>query len=298
VKPINDVMKKTAGDFAKRMIRKQYPKLTNVEFDVEQVMIECPECGEKEIPSFEIKRESDQHFIPLPVKSDPKPCVKCQDRKLAKEAVEQHKRLKSEKMTSQFWEIPPELQNETLATYKPEDQEQTEALATAVKYYKDFKSGDRYNLLFRGTYGGGKSHLLKGIADMIKKMTRKDQDGDEIPFTVGFLQFETLLGMVKGTWGRREGQTEHDIMKAVIDLDFLVIDDLGTESGEWVGKKMNEIINGRQGKATAYSTNFMDMDELAKRFDMNGGKIVSRLHSNTKIVDVITKDMRIEKQRG
>lgn len=217
---------------------------------------------------------------------------------MAREAIEAHKRTKSDRATSQFWIVPPELEHETLMTYKPEDQIQADALEVALKYYKDFNAGDYYNLVFRGTYGGGKSHLLKGIADMIKKMTKKDKNGDMVPYTVGFMEFDKLLAMIKGTWGRREGQTEMEIMKMAVELDFLVIDDLGTESGEWAGKMLFGIINGRLGKPTVYSTNFMNMNDLAERFGVNGGKIISRLHSNTKIVDVITSDMRLKKQRG
>jgi DNA replication protein DnaC len=297
MKPIGDVMKKTSTDFMKTVIRKKYPNLANTEFELDQRLGQCPGCKQTTIPEFWIKRENDDDFRKVPMGSTDC-CVKCEDRQMAKEAVTAHKRLKQEKVTSQFWIVPPELNKEGLATYKPEDPEQIEAMKMAVQYLKDFKSGERYNLFFRGSYGGGKSHLLKGIADAVKGMTKTDPDGDEIPLTVGFFTMDNLLDIVKGTFGRREGQTENEIINHVIGLDFLVIDDLGTESGEWAGKQLFKIINGRIGKPTAFSTNFMDMGELSKRFDVNGGKIVSRLHSNTKIIDLITKDMRIEKMRG
>jgi DNA replication protein DnaC len=292
-----DVMKKTPNEFMKNIIKKKYPKLADVEFDLKQVMANCPGCDQPVIPEFMIKRETDEEFQKVPLGSGGV-CVKCEDKQLAKDAWTNHKKVRQEKITQQFWMVPPELEKETLATYQPEDPDQVEAFQTAVAYLKDFQNGEKYNLLYRGSYGGGKSHLLKGIGEAVKKMTKRDEDGDEIPLTVGFLEFERLLAMIKGTWGRREGETENDIIKKVIELDFLVIDDLGTESGEWAGKMLFAIINGRQGKPTAYSSNFMDMKDLADRFDVNGGKIVSRLHSNTKIIDLITKDMRIEKMRG
>jgi DNA replication protein DnaC len=294
MKPIGDVMKKTADQFAKRMIQKKFPKLADVEFDLEQRMGPCPGCDRDVIPEFYIKRESDHDFVKVPIESSGV-CVQCEDKQLARNAVANHKRIKREQITKQFWMVPPELDGETLATYKPADDEQTEALETAFTYTKDFKDGEHYNLMIRGTYGGGKSHLLKGIAEIVRNTTTTDEQGDEIPFTVGFLEFDRLLAMIKGTWGRREGETENDIIKKAIELDFLVIDDLGTESGEWAGKMLFSIVNGRQGKPTAYSTNFMDMGELAERFGPNGGKITSRLHSNTKIIDLVTKDMRMEK---
>jgi DNA replication protein DnaC len=301
MKGFNDLMKKSPLDFMKNIIRKKYPKLADQDFEIKQVMVDCPGCGEGNIPQYQIKRKQDSDFKDVPLGSGESICVKCEDKRLANEAVTAHKRLKAEKEMSQFWIIPPELEKETLATYKPEDAAQAEVFQTAVNYLKDFKGGDQYNILFRGSYGGGKSHLLKGIAEGIKKMTKTDQDGDEVPMTVGFLTLDNLLDIIKGTFGRREGQTEHDILKAVIKLDFLVIDDLGTESGEWAGKKLFEIVNSRLGKATAYSSNYMDLNGpngLESRYPDNGGKIVSRLRSNTKIVDLITEDMRNKKQRG
>jgi DNA replication protein DnaC len=296
VKPLGDVLKSGANDFAKRMIRKRFPNLADVDFELEQRFGPCPSCGREVIPEFYIKRSNDNDYKKAPIEHNGV-CVQCEDKQMAREAVSHHKKIQREQITQQFWMVPPELEKETLATYSPEDPEQAEAMGIAIQYLKDFQNGEFYNLLFRGSYGGGKSHLLKGIAEKVRGMNKTDEEGDEIPFTVGFLEFDRLLAMIKGTWGRRDGETENDIIKKAIELDFLVIDDLGTESGEWAGKMLFSIVNGRQGKPTAYSTNFMDMKDLADRFDTNGGKIVSRLHSNTNIIDLITKDMRIEKTR-
>lgn len=295
-KRFGDLMKKSPEEMMKVVIRKQHPALDGVEFEVKQKMTECIECKELKIPEYYVKRDHDDDFKKIPM--NPGTCISCEDKQLAKNAKENHKRAISERATAQFWVVPPELEEATLATYKPIDKKQANALEISVKYLEDFKKGDIHSLFFRGSYGGGKSHLLKGIAEGIRNSKKIDEEGDEIPYTVGFLELEKLLAMIKGTWGRRDGQSEFDIMKAVIDLDFLVIDDLGNESGEWAGKKVFEIVNGRLGKATAISTNFMNMDELAKRYDIHGGKIVSRLHSNAKIVELVTDDMRMKKVRG
>jgi DNA replication protein DnaC len=295
-----DVLKKKPNQMMINIIKKKYPKLADVEFEYKQELSACPGCGKDKIPDFFIKRENDTDFQRVPM-GENLICVQCEDKQLAADAMNQHMIKRQEKITSQFWIIPPELENESLATYQPNDPEQGAAFKLAAKYLKDFQNGEKYNLLFRGSYGGGKSHLLKGIAETMKKTKKKiQQDGREyeVPLTVGFLTAEDLLNMIKGTFGRREGQTEHDILKAIIGLDFLVIDDLGTESGEWAGKKLFDIINGRIGKPTCYTTNFMEMDQLAKRYEVNGGKIVSRLHSNTEIFDLLTTDMREQKQRG
>lgn len=296
MKNIGDVFKKDPNEMLKRYIKKQFPKLADVDFDVKQTMDQCPSCEEDNIPIYWIKRETDKEFQEVPGKI--KICLTCETKELSKREMERAKRLVSEKATSRFWVIPPELNSKTLENYKPADTSQIQALKTAGQYLKDFQNKDFYTLFFRGTYGGGKSHLMKAIAEKVKAMTRKDEDGYDVPMTVGFMTMDTLLAMIKGTFGRREGETEHTIVQAIIELDFLVIDDLGTESGEWAGKKLFEIVNGRAGKPTAYTSNFMEWDELAKRFDINGGKIVSRIRANANVHDLITEDMRARTQRG
>lgn len=293
---IKKVMKETSEDFMKKIMMKQFPRLKEKQFEVRSIKKECGQCGEATIPLYEIKIQGESEWREAPIK--PAGCIPCENKKMANEALEKHNQMLSDRITNQFWIVPPELENETLKTYTPEDQQQKQALADAVKYFKDLRDGEIYNLFISGSYGGGKSHLLKGIAQAARKLKKKNERGEEMPYTVGFLELENLLEMIKGTFGRRDGETERDIVKKVVELDFLVIDDLGTESNEWAGKKLFEIINGRLGKPTAYSTNYMDLKELADRYKPNGGKIVSRLHNNTKFVELVTEDMRIKKTRG
>lgn len=285
-----DLLKKSQYQFARGMLKKQFPALANTEFELDIRNEPCSECGQRDIPEYWIKRINDDEFKKAPVTT---PCPLCEDRKFAKETQIRNEKRRIEKETSEFWMVPEEIKSASIENFIPDDKATAEALAIATQYVKDYENGDRYNILFRGTYGGGKSHLMKGIAERIKHMDK----GDGIPFKVGFLTFESLLSMIKSTWNKKDGNTdEHDIIRKMIDLDLLVLDDIGTESGEWSAKILFQIINGRQGKATGYTTN-NQMDELKNIWGMNGGKIVSRLHQNTKIVDIMTDDKRIQNQR-
>ena len=107
---------------------------------------------------------------------------------------------------------------------------------------------------------------------------------------------ETVLTMIKKSYDDKTAKSEYQIIQDLIDLDFLVLDDIGTEGGEWAGRRLFEIINGRIGKATAISTNITDWDEFDKRFDINGGKIRSRLRKKAKEFDIETSDKRLEEE--
>lgn len=297
-------MKATAKAFAEKMIRRQFPKLQDKEFEIRFRSDPCDGCVQGDfldkfhrkysnmIQVIEIKLAGKDRWdrVPLPKV----PCKDCQDEGMAIAAAKAHKRNMIDKVTAPFWMIPPELNGSSFATYSTIDKAQETALETALVYLKNFKNGEHYNLWMRGSYGSGKSHLAYSIASAIKALTNKDGD----PYKVGFVEMEKIGDMIKGTFRNHEGMSEETIIQRLIDLDILVIDDMGTESGSWIGKKLFSIINGRQGKATIYTTNFMDDDDLAGRYEENGGKIVSRLYNNTHEIELITRDMRKEKKRG
>ena len=103
--------------------------------------------------------------------------------------------------------------------------------------------------------------------------------------------------MIKSSWDNKDApKSEQEIIQDLIDLDFLVLDDVGSEGGDWPGRKLFEIINGRIGKPTAITTNIMDWATFNKRFAENGGKIQSRLRNNAKTFDIDTNDKRIKER--
>lgn len=290
MKPFNSFMKSTDPlAFPKRMIKKQYPSLADKEFDIREIKQACDVCKEDKIPSWEIKMDGTDVWRPIP--SPSMMCTPCEDRELGRQAYEAHQRMEVRRKTSKFWKINHELIAANLSNYDVTDGPTMEALQITKEFLEDFKIGKRHSIVFRGTYGAGKSHLLKAAAEVIKDELKNDSNE---PYLVGFIPMEEVLSMIKGTFGTNDpDHNEHTIIQQLIDLDFLVLDDVGSEGGEWAGKKLFEIINGRLGKATGITTNFTDWDEFAKRFSENGGKIVSRIRSNAKIFDIETTDKRI-----
>ena len=298
MKALDSIFKYDVLGSARITLIKNFPNLKNREFEVRLLKQGCPECIKGTVGwnvchlvnLYQVRLAGENEWRTPQMK--PNTCLHCENRIMEIEAGKEYRRHEIRKKTAPFWVIPDELQPATLANFVPSDPATSKALFVANDYIAHWKANDRYNLYFRGSYGAGKSHLLKAIADEIRHMTKPDGE----PYLVGFIPMESVLTLIKSTWKGGENQDKTDenkIIQGLIDLDFLVLDDVGSEGGEWAGKKLFEIINGRMGKPTAITTNFMDWTKFEERFAENGGKIVSRLRRNAKIVDIETSDKRI-----
>lgn len=273
--------------FAKRMIKKTWPQLENKAFEVRQKMQTCPKCGQDTMHGLEVLVEGHNEWRTVP--QSLAQCKECENRELQQRAKQAHKAHRSKR----FWKPNAELAGASFDTFEPQDEAQVQALKTSAQYVKDFKNGDRYNLVFRGPYGAGKSHLSKSIGESLRA------DG----YTVGFITEAELLNMIKNTYNRESGITEEQLLNKINGdsdrepgLDLFILDELGAETAtDWEKSKVISIVNSRQGLHTIYTTN-EDDDSLARLFT---GRVVSRLNSNTKFEEVETAiDMRKDKRRG
>lgn len=283
----SEVFKEGHLMFAKRMIKKTWPQLENKEFDVKEIMETCPKCEQDTMHGLEVLVEGKDEWrrVPQPRKQ----CKDCENKELQQRAKGAHKAHRSKR----FWKPNPELENATFATFEPQDQAQVQALNTAAQYVKDFKNGDRYNLVLRGPYGAGKSHLAKSIGESMKAAG----------YSVGFLTEADLFTMIKNTYNRESGITEEQLLNKIHGdgdkepgLDLFILDELGAETAtDWEKGKIISFVNSRQGLNTIYTTNEAD-GSLERLFT---GRVVSRLNSNTKFEEVETDiDMRKDKRRG
>ena len=296
MKAFSELTKYGPLEAAKIELKKHYPNLKNYEFEIRILKQGCPECKKGTagfdrcyfVNLYQVKLEGESDWRTPEMKA--MTCKQCQDWKMGREGYQLQQRRKVEKATRDYWVIPADLEDATLENYKTDDDSTIDALLAAKHYLEIWDNGERKNLIVRGSYGVGKSHLLKAIAGEIRKKIK----ADDMPFLVGFIPMENVLTMIKTSYDNKDVKSEQQIIKELIDLDFLVLDDVGTEGGDWAGRKFFEIINGRIGKATAITTNITDWDDFDKRFDINGGKIRSRLRKKAKEFDIITNDKRME----
>jgi len=178
------------------------------------------------------------------------------------------------------------LQDQTLLeanfkSFRTETTEQQEDLKAVVEATKKIQEGLKCNLWLYGSTGVGKSHLAMSI---LKALNQSKEH------TCLFVDVDEMLRKIKHSFNDRETRfTEEYFVELLTEVDFLVMDDLGAETGnietlkqatDWTSKILRAIINGRQDKVTIFTTN-LSSTALRKIYDE---KLVSRMLRNFKTI--------------
>lgn len=108
--------------------------------------------------------------------------------------------------------------------------------------------------------GTGKSMLLGCMANRLMSSM----------YTVFVSSFSDISNMIKSTYKQSSDKTEEDIMKIISDVDFLMIDDMGTETSEkensispWMVSKIYDIVNTRyNSRKPIIASGNLKFDEL------------------------------------
>lgn len=204
---------------------------------------------------------------------------KCADIELSRQAIALNKKLKANKMQRFFDDnslVNKSLQKATLENYEPTSEELSKAKRQITNYINDFKGEG--NLLLHGNYGTGKSHLSIAVT---KELIKKGH-------SCLFLSLPKLLTKIRDTYNN-DHMTEDKLLEHIQKVDLLVLDDLGAEQQtEWSNTKLFEIMDGRSGKSTIYTTN-LGSKELREQMNERN---FSRLMEDTEIVIMNGQDYR------
>lgn len=122
------------------------------------------------------------------------------------------------------------------------------AYKVAVKYVKTFKEWKGESLMLWGEPGNGKTHLAAAIVNELSKKG----------YIVVFQSVPELLQRIRRTFNSENKENETQIMRALLECDLLILDDIGAEkTTEWVEEKLFNIIDGRYRKElpTLYTSN-------------------------------------------
>lgn len=122
------------------------------------------------------------------------------------------------------------------------------AYKVAVKYMKTFKEWNGESLMLWGEPGNGKTHLAAAIVNELSKKG----------YIVVFQSVPELLQRIRSTFNSENKENETQIMRALLECDLLILDDIGAEkTTEWVEEKLFNIIDGRYRKElpTLYTSN-------------------------------------------
>lgn len=154
------------------------------------------------------------------------------------------------------------------------------------KFIHNFDSPNQKNLLFTGNTGLGKTFLSGCIANEILKIGKN-------------VMYQTSPVMLDSIIDYRFGKTDGTIYNNLLDVDLLIIDDLGTEClNNMKFSELFNVINTRilnqtnKTTKTIISTN-LSLQNLFNNYDE---RIVSRLVGNYNICRFFGDDIRLKKR--
>jgi DNA replication protein DnaC len=173
------------------------------------------------------------------------------------------------------------LLNARVHNYRTLIQEEVNNKHKVEELIKRLKDGEVFNLVLQGNPGAGKSHLAYAVLHELNE-TRVH--------TCLFISVEAMLRKIKQSFNDKGSEyTEAYFTDLLSSVDFLVLDDLGAETGaintdkeatNFVQKVLYGIATSRQSKATIITTNL----NSATLYNMYDRKLVSRLLKSPEVV--------------
>lgn len=153
----------------------------------------------------------------------------------------------------------------------------------SLKFIENFDNPQEKNLLFTGNTGLGKTYLTNCIANELLKKGKT-------------VLYQTAPVMLDSILDYRFGKNNEFNYNDLLNVDLLIIDDLGTENlNNMKFTELFNIINTRllKDKKTIISTN-LSLAELASQYD---DRVMSRLIGNYTICRFFGEDIRLKKKR-
>lgn len=156
------------------------------------------------------------------------------------------------------------------------------------KFIENFDNQNEKNLLFTGNTGLGKSFLSSCIANELLKK------GKTVLYQTAPVMLDTIMDYRFG-----KANTSKDIYDNLLNVDLLIIDDLGTEYinnmkfSELFNIINTRLLNGNKVTKTIISTN-LSLDNLFATYDE---RIVSRLVGNYNICYFFGDDIRFKNKK-
>ena len=184
--------------------------------------------------------------------------------------------------------IPARYRSCTLETFRPYNESLRAAVAKAGRFVDDYPVVDR-GLLLLGLAGVGKTHLAVGTLREVVQKTAA---------TALFYDTRDLLRTIRSTYDPVVRASEVSVLRPVMEVELLVLDDLGAERPtDWVEETMNLIVNTRynERRVTIFTSNYLDIPEIDdpnSLLSRIGFRMRSRLHEMCAIVEIDAADYR------
>ncbi|MEH7541783.1 AAA family ATPase [Bacillus thuringiensis] len=244
-------------------------------------------------------------------------CPRCvveeNDRVLKEQANNHYKKIDRAKkfnmLTKHSIISNEEILEATLSNYRTECNETRANKRLVESIVESLKAGKVKNVFIVGVQGAGKSHLaysiLRELREHFYELSDGEKHGDKLLYkkmkSSLFVEIEQLMRLIKDSFNNKESKyTEEYCVDLLTSVDFLVLDDLGAESGSmnrtdeasnFIQRVLYAVTNGRQGKVTITTTNLSSGD-IFKKYDKKlGSRILNKAEA---IVFKETSDKRIE----
>jgi DNA replication protein DnaC len=185
----------------------------------------------------------------------------------------------------------------TLQNYTITCKEQGENLKRVKELLERLKDGDNFNIILQGKQGAGKSHLGYSVLKELNEYFNQQEPNKMCLF----MSVDDMFREIKKSFNDDETKfTEYYFVKLCSEADFLVLDDLGAESGaverdkpasDYVQTILNGIMNARQNKTTITTTNITG----ETMFKLYGKRLVSRVLRRREVIKFVeSPDKRLE----
>lgn len=249
------------------------------------------------IPVRGSKERSLQEFCPECVQEE----IEQKEKDLVKEFKDRQEYFKTYEVLMRESMIPNELKGATFDNFIVNTTEERQLLDFAKGQVRKYLNGMTGNTLISGSTGIGKSHLSLAMAKEINESFKEKNE----PKSVLFVSLTEIIKQIKEGWqyGKNASLTEHEAVKKLINVDFLIIDDLGAKNGtispksDWEQEFLFDIINNRE--TTIFNTN-LDSSELRTVYNArNSSRILKGLEGNAfKAFTIKDKRYTINKFKG
>lgn len=158
-----------------------------------------------------------------------------------------------------------------------------------MKFIENFENLDEKSLLFVGNTGLGKTYMSNAIANELLKK------GKTVLYQTAPVLLETIID---NKFNKYKNHNADSFYKNVLNVDLLIIDDLGTESiNTLTVSELFTIINTRilnlnnKPTKTIISTNF-SIEQIFKNYEE---RIGSRIAGNYNIYQFVGEDLRLKR---
>lgn len=223
-------------------------------------------------------------------------CTTCsrEREKREKEAEEQRKKLLKIEQLKKRSLIDERYQDKHFSDLDLSNNSFKNAYNRCAKYCEmaSIVKENAYGIYLYGDSGTGKTLLTSCMANALI----------EKEYTVLFTNFFEISRAIRNTYNNNILETDDSIINSIADVDFLFIDDLGTESlaknsgDNFMQDKIYEIIDKRyrKEKPTIFSSNYLIKELAEKRNFMD--KTVDRINEMSSLVlEIEGSSYRIKK---